>query len=55
MSQSTIPAWALQRVRTAVVARNEPRHSNINPTEVARQTGLSKSLVRQCLFLLKRT
>jgi hypothetical protein len=54
MSPRTVPAWALQRVSTAVDTRSGPGHRSINPAEVARRTGLSKSLVRQCLYLLKQ-
>jgi hypothetical protein len=53
MTQRTVPTWALQRVSTAVSARGDHGPRNINPAEVARRTGLNKSLVRQCLYLLK--
>jgi hypothetical protein len=54
MSHRTVPAWAFQWVSTAVDPRSGPGHRSINPTEVARRTGLSKSLVRRCLYLLRR-
>jgi hypothetical protein len=55
MTQRTVPVWAIQRVSAAVEAQKKrPGGHHINPTEVARRTGLSKSLTRHCLFLLKR-
>jgi hypothetical protein len=55
MTQRTVPAWAMQRVSAAVEAQKKrPGHHHINPAEVARRTGLSKSLARHCLYLLRR-
>ncbi|WP_454812889.1 helix-turn-helix domain-containing protein [Paenarthrobacter nitroguajacolicus] len=48
-TKATLPVWAVQRVAAVLEAerfRNPPR---TNAVEVARRTGLSKSLARRCL------
>lgn len=54
MSGRTVPVWAVQRVNAVVTALKEGGQRNINPAEVARRAGLSKSMVRQCLYQLER-
>lgn len=55
MSHRTVPPWALQRVETALRAgrMRETKNRRSSSIELARRTGLSKRLVRQCLYQLK--
>lgn len=50
--QATLPAWAIQRVAAALDAEHRdggPRTA----VDLARRTGLSKSLARRCLNQLR--
>ncbi|WP_120520355.1 helix-turn-helix domain-containing protein [Arthrobacter celericrescens] len=51
-TQTTLPAWAIQRVAAALDAE----HRDGGPktaVDLARRTGLSKSLARRCLDQLR--
>ena len=50
MTFPAVPVWAVQRVN-AVLARDDFSGSaQVGMAELARRTGLSKRLVRRCLF-----
>lgn len=51
-AQTSLPAWAIQRVAAALDA--EPRDGvPTSAVDLARRTGLSKSLTRRCLSQLR--
>ncbi|WP_374991109.1 helix-turn-helix domain-containing protein [Streptomyces sp. LHD-70] len=43
------PAWAMRRIASELAAGGAPA----SPAELARRTGLSKSLARRCLLRLR--
>lgn len=53
MSQ-TLPSWAVQRVATALESQRKTGKTSVNPADLARRTGLSKSLTRRCLNQLRQ-
>lgn len=53
MTQS-LPAWAVQRVAAALETQRNAGKSSVDPADLARRTGLSKSLARRCLNQVRR-
>lgn len=49
MTNPAIPVWALQRVNT-VLAEHQSGRTPASTADLARRTGLSKRMVRRCLF-----
>lgn len=54
MSQS-LPPWALQRVSTALQVQQKLGVTSVSHSDLARRTGLSKSLARRCLNQIRAT
>jgi len=55
MTHPAVPVWAVQRVN-AVLARDDISGCpQAGTAELARRTGLSKRLVRRCLFYTRPT
>ncbi|WP_437050091.1 helix-turn-helix domain-containing protein [Streptomyces sp. enrichment culture] len=52
--QRHLPAWAVHRVVSALGTTQDAHVTRTHPTELARRTGLSKSLARRCLHFLQR-
>jgi DNA-binding IclR family transcriptional regulator len=48
MTQQGLPQWAVQRVATVLQAERGTGQRTLNPADLARRTGLSKSLARRC-------
>lgn len=53
MTQS-LPAWAVQRVATALETQRNAGKTSVDPADLARRTGLSKGLARRCLNQVRR-
>lgn len=51
-TQTPLPAWAIQRVAAALDAETRDGGQR-TAVELARRTGLSKSLTRRCLSQLR--
>lgn len=51
-TQTSLPAWAIQRVAAALDAERRDGTSE-TAVDLARRTGLSKSLTRRCLNQLR--
>lgn len=52
-SQAPLPAWAIQRVATVLKAEDHEGGPRKSAVDLARRTGLSKSLARRCLNYLR--
>jgi IclR helix-turn-helix domain len=48
MTQQQLPTWAVQRVAAVLQAERRTGRRTMNPADLARRTGLSKSLARRC-------
>ena len=48
MTQQELPKWAVQRVSSVLQAERGAGRRTMNPADLARRTGLSKSLARRC-------
>ena len=54
MSQQ-LPKWALQRVTSVLQTQRDAGAPAMSAADLARRTGLSKSLARRCLTQVKAT
>ena len=52
-AQRSLPAWAVQRVAAVLASGQRDGAVTADALEVARRTGLSKSLARRCLYQLR--
>ncbi|WP_077488836.1 hypothetical protein [Sinomonas mesophila] len=52
-AERSLPAWAVQRVAAVLASGQREGGASADAVEVARRTGLSKSLARRCLYQLR--
>jgi hypothetical protein len=52
-SKAPLPSWAIQRVATVLKAEGHEGGPRQTAVDLARRTGLSKSLARRCLNYLR--
>ncbi|MEX5262218.1 hypothetical protein [Kocuria sp. CPCC 205263] len=55
MTQQGLPKWAVQRVAAVLKTERGAGRRTMNPADLARRTGLSKSLARRCQAHLTTT
>jgi hypothetical protein len=53
-AQAPLPVWAMQRVATALASESGNLALRPDALDLARRTGLSKSLARRCLRQLEK-
>ena len=52
-AERSLPSWAVQRVAAVLASEQRDGAGTTSPVDVARRTGLSKSLARRCLHQLR--
>ncbi|WP_437109140.1 helix-turn-helix domain-containing protein [Streptomyces sp. enrichment culture] len=51
--QRHLPEWAVHRIASALGTTQAAHGARTHPAELARRTGMSKSLARRCLHFLQ--